>query len=563
MYLKELKVRNIGRYGNNTKTIEFSEEGKLIHLRGRSGSGKTTILQLPNLLIYGKTPGVNKSDIANRIHGNGYILGTIQKGEDTYTIERKFKPNSLKIMKNGEDIQNIGITDGQSYIENEIVGMPFQIFTNVVSIDLNNFKSFIAMTPSEKKAIVDRIFNIGFINELYTEIKKDIKDVSTYINQNQAVIDQLENTISNAIKGLEDVKSVNTQQIQSRINELVSTNEALLKHKQDFEQKKLNADEIFKKLNVAIHSCNKDIAVCESDIRNVEAKIDLFRQSKCPTCSGELKGEYFDSIRTSLDNLLNELKVSLSNHHKTREGLAETERTFNENYKTIVDNLNAIQNKMYANEQLVKSLNNELIQNTNTDHTVIKNIIEENRKNVEELSKSNAEKNKELYCLDVLGALYSDDGIKKYIISSYIPFINKNIKEVLERFSFPYEIRFDDSFEAHGYEYGQEIPLGTLSAGEHKRVDISIVCVLLKLIKQQYPQLNFLFLDETLSSLDGQTADNVIRYLKEMSNELNMNIVIVSHTQINSEFIDEVISVSKIGGFSDFSIDKLKVQSSK
>jgi len=65
-------------------------------LKGKSGSGKSTILLLPSILLYGKTEKkLTKSGIANRCNKHGWIRGTIEKNGHVYTIERSFAPNDL------------------------------------------------------------------------------------------------------------------------------------------------------------------------------------------------------------------------------------------------------------------------------------------------------------------------------------------------------------------------------------------------------------------------------------------------------------------------------------
>ena len=90
-------------------------------------------------------------------------------------------------------------------------------------------------------------------------------------------------------------------------------------------------------------------------------------------------------------------------------------------------------------------------------------------------------------------------------------------------------------------------------------MDVAILCVFLKLIKRSYPQLNTLYLDETLSSLDVQTSDAILAYLNELAKELNMTIVVVSHSQINSDSVARNIVITKTAGFSSITIEELSM----
>ena len=138
-------------------------------------------------------------------------------------------------------------------------------------------------------------------------------------------------------------------------------------------------------------------------------------------------------------------------------------------------------------------------------------------------------------------------------MSNYIPTLNEEIAETLEFLSFPYTLTFDNSFEPHMQYLGKEIKPKNLSVGEHKRVDLTVLCSLLKLLKRKYPQINLVCLDETVSSLDYESSTEIIKYLKEISKEMNLNIFIVSHTQLDENLFDEHLYIEKNAEYSTLS----------
>ena len=70
------------------------------------------------------------------------------------------------------------------------------------------------------------------------------------------------------------------------------------------------------------------------------------------------------------------------------------------------------------------------------------------------------------------------------------------------------------------------------------------------MVKRKYPQLNLVCLDETVSSLDYVSSANIIRYLKEISSEMGLNIFIVSHTTLDENLFDEHLHVNKVNSYS-------------
>ena len=71
------------------------------------------------------------------------------------------------------------------------------------------------------------------------------------------------------------------------------------------------------------------------------------------------------------------------------------------------------------------------------------------------------------------------------------------------------------------------------------------------MMKRKYPQLNMICLDETVSSLDYQSCEDVIKELRDIADSLELNIFLVSHVQLPVEYFDKRILVTKSTGFSD------------
>ena len=117
MKIKNIQWRNIGSFGNKIQSLDFSDNGELWQLYGRVGHGKSTILSLPILALYGKLKDTKVNDIANRVNKSGWILIEVETGNDNYIIERTFSPSSLSISKNGQVIDRA--RDMQSIIDNE------------------------------------------------------------------------------------------------------------------------------------------------------------------------------------------------------------------------------------------------------------------------------------------------------------------------------------------------------------------------------------------------------------------------------------------------------------
>ena len=90
------------------------------------------------------------------------------------------------------------------------------------------------------------------------------------------------------------------------------------------------------------------------------------------------------------------------------------------------------------------------------------------------------------------------------------------------------------------------------------RVDITVLCALFKLLKMRYPSINILSIDELVSFLDVNNSQSLLKLLKEFAVDLNLNIFVVSHVNIDTEYFDRCIEVTRgIAGFSQINEENL------
>ena len=547
MKIKNIQWRNIGSFGNKIQTLTFSDNGELWQLYGRVGHGKSTILSLPILAFYGKSKDVKVGDIANRINKSGWIKIEVETGKDSYIIERTFSPSGLSISKNGKSIDRA--RDMQSIIDNEIVGLPYNIFTNILSLSLNNFKSFINMTPSDKRQIIDKIFSLEVINKVHEFIKKDLRDLGTSVNTLDTQIFSFEQTIKQSKEELEKLKNnlnINIDDDVKKYEKIINDIDISLT------ENKKSYDEYISNISVNEQKLNdiKNIQITlQNDISNINQKLNLFNNSKCPTCGNNFDTTEFEDIRIQLnaDLITKTEQLNLYNN-----ALNE----FNDYIIKLKTNLNIIidaNTKLQINRNNALNLINNLKSNITNDKQfeAINNIIINSEK-----SKLNIENDKLLYSkkinnLQILECIYNADGIKKTIMDNYIPTLNAEIKQSLIDLSFPYSLEFDNNFNAHLEYFGEEIPVTSLSTGETKKVDLAVLISVIKVIKRKYPQINLICLDETVSSIDPESCIDIIKLLKDVAYDLSLNMLIVSHVQLPVEYFSKRVEVFKHMSFSD------------
>ena len=555
MKIVKLQWRNIFSYGDNITEIEFSDEGKLWQLSGKSGSGKSSLLSIPKLLLFGKTEGgdgkpVDMADVSNWLNKKGWICGTIVKNNDTYVIERTFSPSALTITKNGAPLDKAGVKNMQGIIDTEILdNMPYNIFANVMSLSLNNFKSFISMSPADKRLIIDKIFSLEIINKVYELVRKDMKDLGNSINISNSQIYSLDQTIKTSQTELDNLNnSESTDNIKDKLDEI---QQKLVKVDALYQQQNTLYTQLYNTYNDT-YKIDQQIAIAINsenfEIGNINKKINLFNQDKCPTCGTSFASDEFKNIKEDLLKQLNERQDTLASYTQKHNELIEQFNTINSQMQEVQVNIQKINDK--KNELTKEYTRIEASSSISQESVAIQNIINQTNKTKSDLEKSIVEANEKMKMLEIIETMYSADGIKQTMMNNYIPTLNEEISETLNFLGFPYSLEFDNNFDPHMQYLGRSIKPKSLSIGEHKKVDLTVLCSLLKMIKRKYPQINLVCLDETVSSLDYESSTEIIKYLKEISKEMNLNIFIVSHTMLDENLFDEHILVEKNAEYS-------------
>ncbi len=563
MRVRKISWSNIGPFGNKLQTIELPEHGGLHMILGKNGYGKSFFVNLPKILYYGKLDKFKKDDIANRINHHGYIKGNISINPETdVTIERNFSPSGLSVFKYapGEthskenDIGKSGISNYQKYIDDEVTGLPYHIFSNIISLSVNSFKSFISMTPYDKRIIIDKLFAMEVINQMNILVKSDLRDIKINIQVFDREIIALKSNINSAIKELSKLEKQVNEDNTNRISKITSQ---LTSYKPKLQEGYTKRNEYIDKKREITNSYNiflEQKTKTKQEIKNLKKQTDLYEKDKCPTCATPFSDSRFELIKEKLYEDIKRQEESLTT-------IEVSEGAYDTAYNKLDEGISKINEFIIQYESVYKTLEGELNRlkaNKPKEFSSIKNIIGANSKNLSNREKDKIKYDDDYKYLAMLEEIYSDTGVKKKILESYLPTLNKEIEFTLNELHFPYSLTFDSDFEPQLFHLGMEINVETLSTGEKKRVDLAVLISIIRMLKRKYPTLNIFMLDEVLSSIDGEGIYDIIGLLQRISKEMNINIFIINHSPLPIEFFDFIINIIKKDGFSDIEVEKLE-----
>ena len=553
MRIKKIEWRNFSSYGNRKQEIEFEEEACLYQVVGENGAGKSSISQVITFGLYGKLEGKKLKDIPNRINGNAWVRITLDSNGSEIVVERGLEPNLFRLYINGIEYDQAGVRSVQDYLSEDILGIPYYVFNNTISLSINDFKSFIKMSSQDKRSIIDKIFGFHVLNQMRDLLKEENRKIRESMENLGGRLSSVESTIRSSLNEMENLANQIEEESSSRKEELQNSLETFESLQIIHNKKTEEFREIENELNSELTNTNRLIIESRTKLQEVQRKIKLYDLDQCPTCQTSLDSEFHHCIKDGLVADQSSVSQQLEESNTLMADLKQRERDLSSTKRDIMDKGKKIEMKIGEIRRDLKSLNESSNDKQLQSLQRIVDNLQGEREKMETESFKNQEKNNWLRTLDeILG----EKGVKQMAIRTILPSLNSEILELLGKMHLDYQVIFDEEFNATIYHMGVEIPTQTLSTGEMKKVDFVVLIAIMKLMKMKFSSINLLFLDELFSSVDPDGVHSILRILRSVCKELGLNIFVINHAPMPHEIFDWKLEVAKANNFSSISIDK-------
>jgi len=313
MKILNLKFKNINSLAGENEidftNPVFTNDG-LFAITGKTGSGKSSILDAISLALYGKTPRVDITGTENAVMTRGEkdcyseitfeVTGKKWKSSWKQELTRtgNLKPVNRVIADCNDKIIADQIRQCDTKIV-EIIGLTFQQFTKVIMLAQGSFAAFLQADKNDKGELLEQITG----TEIYGEISKKV------FERNRTEKEKLEKI---AIE-LEAIKILSEEEIKALIDE----NTTLEKDKKQIDEK-LQKIETAKKWLADIGNLHKQINEVKQKLPGLEAKAKKTKEDleksdiALKTVKAELKKQepIFNQVRV-LDTKISEKKKLL------------------------------------------------------------------------------------------------------------------------------------------------------------------------------------------------------------------------------------------------------------
>lgn len=554
MKIRKIEWKNVASYGNKMQILELPEKSGLIQVVGENGVGKSTISDVITFGLYGKLEGKKLKDIPNRSNKGAWMKIAFEQDGRTYEVERGLDPPHFQLSIDGNIYDQAGKDNVQDFLSNDILKIPYYVFNNTISLSINDFKSFLKMSSADKKLIIDKIFGFYILNEMRDILRDETKNIKSSIDRLSGEIFATGRSIAASQKELDELQQ---RIVENAGSEIESAQENLENYK---ELLKLHSDKLkdFRgKENEAQRNVTKSyeiISDLSSKIKELDSKMVLYNNEKCPTCQSDLSTDFHKNI---FDDLCN-----------AREIYTEDTKELKTNYeaaKKVQSDLATIKNDLFTKggkiESAIRTLQEKLkslkTAKNNDQLNSIRKLISSANEDLSDFSQEKTVWEERQIWVKTLDEVLSEKGVKQLAIKSILPSLNNEILNTLLSLHLPYKVIFNEEFTAQIFHMGEEISVQTLSTGEMKKVDFAVLVAIIKLMKIRFSSVNILFLDEIFSSVDPDGVHSILNTLRKLSDDLSMNIFVINHAPMPTEIFDYKIEISKKNNFSDIAFEKL------
>jgi len=182
--LEEIEMRGFMRYLEKTvPPLRFPEKYTVI--TGRTGAGKSSILDAITFALYGKTTrtDIQSVKLADVCRPNGYVRVAFRQGDERWEVTRGFttkKESYLEVTRDGEAVQGT-IPDKERTIR-DVVGLDYDGFRNSTFVRQEEMKELGAASGAQRLAVFQKLFRLEIFEqalerakERFTTVKGDIQ----------------------------------------------------------------------------------------------------------------------------------------------------------------------------------------------------------------------------------------------------------------------------------------------------------------------------------------------------------------------------------------------------
>ena len=541
---KYVRWKNFLSTGNNFTEIQLDRSPTTLII-GENGAGKSTILDALCFGLFNKPfRNISKPQLVNSVNGGAAVVEVefIVGGKEV-RVMRGIKPNKFEVYVNDKMInQDANARDYQKHLEQQILGLNYRSFTQVVNLGSSTFVPFMQLSTKARREVVEDILDIkvfSLMNFLLKnknkELNEEIRNVEYQYDLTKEKITLQEKFITNVINNKSTIISENKQKIADNNLNINARKDDIKSQELIKENLSYDAEE-HARVEQKLKKLSKTEAALENRKAEHDRQIKFFKNNdECPTCEQSITNETKQTQTELRTNKITEIQNGIRD-------LQRLESEEQDSLQLILRNLEDIRTadveiaKIRASITEMEKFNVKLQKDIESYESGSvseddKNKLAELKGTINYIDEQKSRLSEDRFYIDVARNLLQDSGIKTKIIKQYLPIMNKLVNTYLSSMDFFVNFNIDENFqETIKSRFRDEFSYASFSEGEKMRIDLALLFTWRAVAKMKNStNTNLLILDEIFdSSLDGAGTDDFLKILNTFQDQ---NVFVISHKQ--------------------------------
>ena len=539
-----MRWKNFLSTGNQFTEIQLDRSPTTLII-GENGAGKSTILDALCFGLFNKPfRQISKNQLINSVNGSGAIVEVeFDIGTKSIRVVRGIKPNKFEVYIDGNMInQDANARDYQKHLEQQIMGLNYRSFTQVVILGSSTFVPFMQLPTKARREVVEDILDIkifSLMNFLLKnkskELNEETRNVEYQYELTKEKVTLQEKFIKEVINNKSEIIAENHQKIFDNNFTISCRQEEIWSHEADKSKLSFDAEE-----KIQVETKLKKLTQTEAALQNRKSEhdrqIQFFQNNdECPSCEQSItestKQTQIESRTTKIreiENGIRDLQRLESEEHDRLQSILVDLETIRQHDVEIAKIRTTIVELEKFNVRLKKDIETYESGSISDDD---KDKLAKLKGKIELIDEQKSKLTEDKFYIDVARNLLQDTGIKTKIIKQYLPIMNKLVNTYLSSMDFFVNFNIDENFqETIKSRFRDEFSYASFSEGEKMRIDLALLFTWRAIAKMKNStNTNLLILDEIFdSSLDGTGTDDFLKILNTFSDQ---NVFVISHKQ--------------------------------
>lgn len=434
------------------------------------------------------------------------------------------------------------------------------VFSQIVIYYRDNI-NLLNMNYGQRLDFFKNIINLTIIDEYYAKFKafkskndNKLKELQLIYNNVAEIIDIISNNKSKYDSFIQDkITEMEKKLDEYEKIEVKDYTELLQKKKELYEEVK----SINEKLNELSSKTTYDNRAI-SKLKDEAYKIKNVSGGKCPVCHQEVTSKYVNSVINGYIEEIKKFQENIKKYDEEKEELTKELKKYKPKIEKIENEINQIKSDNLIRQNNIDNCRNEIRR--------LKREFVSQQSNADEISKLDWYNKKKIGFKKAIEIRTKWQEASNYWYEAFAPksllrtaIVGKYIMLLSDTFDYyisklynneiigSITIDDDGNIDITLTKDEYEINYWQLSSGERKRIDIALLLSLYEFTSYVNKNMvKFLILDECLDNLDGNGRECVIDTLVDVQKRHNIDIFLISHTDIPLDNIPDDVIIKKI-----------------